>query len=63
LRAPFPLGAAVVLAVLLGAVTYGGILLSLWRWTGCPQGIEAMAIGKITALIKRLGPQTVRQIY
>lgn len=63
IRSPFSLGAAIGLAVLVGAATYCGILLSLWRLTGSPQGIEAMAVGKIAALTKRLGSQQTRPVY
>jgi O-antigen/teichoic acid export membrane protein len=63
IRSQFSLGAAVVLAILMAAATYCGILLSLWRWTGSPQGIEAMMVGKITALRKHRSPQYARRVY
>ncbi len=61
IRSNFFLGAALFLAVLIGAATYGGILLSLWRWTGCPPGIEAMLVEKATALIKKSGSQRIQE--
>jgi hypothetical protein len=63
IRSPFSLGSAIALAVLMGAVTYCGILLLLWRWTGSPQGIEAMVAEKIAALYKRLDSQRGPQVY
>jgi O-antigen/teichoic acid export membrane protein len=57
-----PLFAATVLTVLLGAITYCGILWSLWLWAGSPNGIEAMVAGKISTFLRRPGNREAPQM-
>jgi O-antigen/teichoic acid export membrane protein len=63
ISSPFSLGTAIALAVIMGAATYCGILLLLWRWTGSPQGIEAMVAEKTAALFKRVDSQRGPPVY
>jgi PST family polysaccharide transporter len=52
-----------IVAVIVGATTYAATLFCLWRSEGSPAGVEAMAIEKISSLIKRVRPsETIESV-
>lgn len=50
----FQFAAGTILTILIGAATYCGVLLGLWRSAGSPSGVEALVVTRFFSLIKRV---------